>query len=202
MSFESFISMIGYLEGILFLKQPQYIVILIDGVGYQIEVSLNTFSELPREGEKISLHIYTYVKDNVLKLYGFNSLEEKRLFSTLIEIPGIGPKLALNILSRISPLEFKEILDKADLKRLKAIPGIGKKAAQRIWLELKDKRITPPQMVQAGEKGGTLKEDAISALINLGYQRQEASKAVDKAMSKFSKLPTLEDLIKETLRQL
>jgi len=194
--------MIGYLEGILFLKQPQYIVILIDGVGYQIEVSLNTFSELPREGEKISLHIYTYVKDNVLKLYGFNSLEEKRLFSTLIEIPGIGPKLALNILSRISPLEFKEILDKADLKRLKAIPGIGKKAAQRIWLELKDKRITPPQMVQAGEKGGTLKEDAISALINLGYQRQEASKAVDKAMSKFSKLPTLEDLIKETLRQL
>jgi len=121
----------------------------------------------------------------------------------LIEISGIGPKLALNILSRITPSEFSEIINNGDLRRLKAIPGIGQKAAQRIWLELKDKHKVLPKVIPTEKKKEeALKEDAISALINLGYQRQEALKAVEKALNKFSQLPRLEDLIKETLRQL
>ncbi|MDL1955910.1 MAG: Holliday junction branch migration protein RuvA [Candidatus Desulfofervidus auxilii] len=195
--------MIGYLEGTLLFKLPYYIIILVNGVGYQVEVPLSTFSELPEKGENIKLYIHTYSKDNVLKLYGFSSLEEKELFSTLIEISGIGPKLALNILSRITPSEFSEIINNGDLRRLKAIPGIGQKAAQRIWLELKDKHKVLPKVIPTEKKKEeALKEDAISALINLGYQRQEALKAVEKALNKFSQLPRLEDLIKETLRQL
>ncbi|HDD45428.1 MAG TPA: Holliday junction branch migration protein RuvA, partial [Candidatus Desulfofervidus auxilii] len=115
--------MIGYLEGTLLFKLPYYIIILVNGVGYQVEVPLSTFSELPEKGENIKLYIHTYSKDNVLKLYGFSSLEEKELFSNLIEISGIGPKLALNILSRITPSEFSEIINNGDLRRLKAIPG-------------------------------------------------------------------------------
>jgi Holliday junction DNA helicase RuvA len=195
--------MIGYLEGTLFLKLPHYIVVLINGVGYQIEVSLSTFTDLPLPGEKVQLHVYTYLKENLLKLYGFFSQEEKNLFAMLIGVSGIGPKLALNVLSRISPDEFEDVITKGDISRIKAIPGIGHKMAQRVLLELKDKwKPEKTKLAKEGKIDNILWENALSALLNLGYQKQEAVKALQKALKQFSAPPSLEVLIKEVLRQL
>ncbi len=207
--------MIGYLKGKLFLKTPTFIIILTNGVGYELEVSLNTFSQLPEVGTELCLYVHTYVKENVLKLFGFSSLEEKRLFSKLIDISGIGPKLALNILSRISPETFGEIVRSGDFTLLKAIPGIGRKTAQRILLEIKDKWAPPESPISLPEtefpKGTgraeadirlALIDDVVSALVNLGYQKREALSAAQKAWAKFNSIPSLEALIKETLRQL
>ncbi len=194
--------MIGYLEGTLFLKLPNYIVVLINGVGYQIEVSLNTFSDLPQPGEKVQLHVYTYLKENLLKLYGFSSQEEKEFFAKLIGISGIGPKLALNVLSRISPSEFGDIILEADIRRLKAIPGIGHKMAQKVLLELRDTWKKKTKSVKEEKIDDTMWNSALSALLNLGYQKQEAVSALQKALKQFSSSPSLENLIKEVLRQL
>lgn len=193
--------MIGHLKGTLLFKSPAYIIISTGGVGYQVELPLNMFSDLPEPGETVSLHIYTYLKDNTLKLFGFFNPEEKMLFARLIEISGIGPKLALNILSRISPEGFDEIVTTGDISKLKAIPGIGKKTAERILLEIRDKWVMPPKKELPTEADSLIK-DVVSVLVNLGYQRKEALKAVRKAIKKFTTSPRLEDLIKETLRQL
>jgi len=197
--------MIGYLKGILLFKSPEYVIISTGGVGYQVELPLNAFSELPEPGEMVSLYIYTYLKENTLKLFGFFNPDEKMLFSKLIEVSGIGPKLALNILSRISPEGFNKIIIERDISKLKAIPGIGRKTAERILLEIKDKWIAPvkekvPSTSKKQENG--LIRDVVSVLINLGYQKKEALKAVQKALKQFTTSPRLEDLIKETLRQL
>ena len=194
--------MIGYLEGTLFLKLPDYIVVLINGVGYQVEVSLSTFSDLPQPGEKVQLHIYTYLKENLLKLYGFSSQEEKEFFAKLIGISGIGPKLALNVLSRISPSEFGDIILEADIRRLKAIPGIGHKVAQKVLLELKDSWKKKTKSIKEEKIDDTMWNSALSALLNLGYQKQEAVNALKKALKQFSSPPRLESLLKEVLRQL
>jgi Holliday junction DNA helicase RuvA len=196
--------MIGYLKGHLFLKTPTSIILLANGVGYELEVSLSTFSSLPETGQEVSLYVYTYVKENALKLFGFSTFAEKRLFAKLIDISGIGPRLALNILSRISPEAFNEIVQTGDIKQLKAIPGIGRKMAQRILLELKDKWEIPIEKKGRPKEGikSDLIDDVVSALMNLGYQKKEALTAVQKAMAHFNSPPSLEDLIKETLRQL
>ncbi|MCD6320031.1 MAG: Holliday junction branch migration protein RuvA [Candidatus Desulfofervidaceae bacterium] len=205
MPFATFTPMIGHLKGTLLFKSPEYIIISTGGVGYQVELPLNTFSDLPEPGETVSLHIYTYLKENTLKLFGFLNPDEKMLFARLIEISGIGPKLALNILSRISPEGFDEVVTKGDISKLKAIPGIGRKTAERILLEMRDKWVMPakkevPLAPKTQEDG--LMKDVVSVLINLGYQKKEALKAVQKAIKRFNTPPRLEDLIKETLRRL
>lgn len=195
--------MIGYLEGTLFFKTSHYVLLVLNGVGYQLEVPLTTFSDLPSQGEKAKLYVHTYLKENILKLYGFSSLEEKDLFSTLIEVPGIGPRLALNILSRISLDEFNKMIVENDINRVKVIPGIGQRIAQRLFLELKDKwKPTKIRLVKEERVEDTICKDALSALVNLGYQRQEASQALEKALKNFSTQPSLEDLIKEVLKRL
>lgn len=194
--------MIGYLQGILILKYPNYIILEANGVGYRVEIPLSTFSELPTIGEKVSLHIHTYLKENVIKLFGFLSLAEKDIFTSLIEISGIGPRLALNILSRISPEGLKVAIQTEDINKLNTVPGVGRKTAQRILLEMRDKCkgiSTLEKTLTKDEQKEQLLRDAVSALINLGYQIREAKSAVNQAWEQLNH-HSLEELIKQSLR--
>lgn len=199
--------MIAYLKGQLFQKSTQSIIIEAGGIGYEVFVPLSTYYALPEQDQKVSLHIYTHVREDTLCLFGFSSSLEKDLFLLLISVSGIGPKLAVNILSGIGPQELVQAIAIGDSNRLKAIPGVGKKTAERIVLELKDKaarlgaqriKKVPQQTVAVDD---LLRSDALSALINLGYSANAAKKAVDKASQTINN-DSLEALIKEALRLL
>ncbi len=196
--------MIAYLTGQLFRKTPQSIIVEAGGIGYEVFVPLSTFYALPEQNETVSLHIYTHVREDSLALFGFSSPLEKDLFMLLISVSGIGPKLAVNILSGIGPQELLQAIALGDTNRLKAIPGVGKKTAERIVLELKDKagRLGAQQSPVAYPEApidDTISADALSALVNLGYSANLAKKAVDKARQSVNN-NSLETLIKEALR--
>jgi Holliday junction DNA helicase RuvA len=174
---------IAFLRGTLLEKHPSRIVLDVSGVGYDVQVPLSTFYGLGEPGAAVSLRIHTHVREDVIALYGFSTPLEQDLFERLISISGIGPKLALAVLSGIEPAELIRAIRTTDTARLTAIPGVGKKTAERIGLELKDR--LPPPAVPAGPvaadagPGDQLREDLLSALINLGYQRPTAEKAID-----------------------
>ena len=198
--------MIAYLTGQLFRKSTQSIIVEAGGIGYEVFVPLSTYYALPERDQKVSLHIYTHVREDTLSLFGFSSSLEKDLFLLLISVSGIGPKLAVNILSGIGPQELVQAIAIGDSNRLKAIPGVGKKTAERIVLELKDKaarlggeKMEVPQ--PAAPLDERLSSDALSALVNLGYSANAAKKAVDKASQTVNN-DSLEALIKEALRLL
>jgi len=200
--------MIAHLKGTLLSKSTDTIIIDNNGLGYEVFVPLSTFYSLPDEqSSEVSLHIYTHVREDALILFGFNTLLEKKIFRLLISVSGIGPKLAVNILSGIGPDSLLEAIAQGDVVRLQSIPGIGKKTAERISLELKDKaQITrsdinlPPVKAHSHEEKG-VRDDALSALLNLGYSAKAAGRAVDKALSGLNDI-TLEGLITEALRML
>lgn len=197
--------MIAYLEGKLRHKAPDYIILDVHGVGYCVHVPLSTFYELPDSGQIASLNIHTHVREDILQLYGFRSFAEKEMFLHLIAISGVGPKLALTILSGISPDELRQVVFHQDHKRLQHIPGIGKKTAERIILELRDKlKIRTEDQAQALPlpAGGNVYTDAFSALTNLGYRPVEAEKALKKAKQTLGEEPPLEMILKEALRAL
>jgi Holliday junction DNA helicase RuvA len=191
--------MIGYLEGQLLDKTPGQIVLKVGGVGYQVFIPLSTFYTLPDPPAEVALKIHTRIQDDALNLYGFNTLEEKELFLSLLSIPRIGAKMALNILSGINPGDFAQALAAGDVKRLAGIPGIGKKSAARIVLELKDKQAAPSPWRPAAP-GDRLAADALSALLNLGYSKNMAEKALDVARSQGGQ--TLEELLRQSLKAL
>ena len=203
--------MIAHLKGTLLKKTTESVIIDIDGVGYEVFVPLSTFYAMPNEAEKISLHIHTHVREDTLILFGFQTILEKKMFNLLISVSGIGPKLAINILSGIGPVELLEAIARGDGIRLQAIPGVGKKTAERIVLELKDKAQQIAQNISGGveqppaavirDQDKQILDDAISALVNLGYPAKSAKQAVDKAISS-KKEPKLEETIKEALRLL
>jgi Holliday junction DNA helicase RuvA len=191
--------MIGYLEGQLLDKTPTQILVMVGGVGYQIFIPLSTFYALPEPPAAVALQIHTRLQEDAVQLYGFNTLEEKDLFLQLLSIPRIGARTALNILSGINPEDFAQALLAGDDKRLAGIPGIGKKSAARIVLELKDKlpRARRPRSASPGEK---VREDALSALLNLGYPKNMAEKALDAARDRGA--GTIEDLLRQSLQSL
>jgi Holliday junction DNA helicase RuvA len=199
--------MIAHIQGFLHFKSPEYLVIDVDGIGYQVHVPLSTFYDLPQVGSTMSLHIHTHVREDALQLYGFRSPEEKVIFVRLISISGIGPRLAVNILSGISPAELVESLSQNNLARLISIPGVGRKTAERIMVELRDKvsslvpshDVTVPVKTAADE---AVIEDALSALLNLGYKKGVAQRAVENARQRLEGEITLESLLKESLRAL
>lgn len=199
--------MIAHLNGTLLKKTTQSIIIDNSGVGYEVFAPLSTFYALPDETEKINLHIYTHVREDALILFGFKTTLEKKIFILLISISGIGPKLAINILSGIGPDELLEAIAGGDSVRLQSIPGVGKKTAERMVLELKDKAqkvrtdmdLPPAQVTSDDDK--RLLDDALSALLNLGYQAKSARRAVEKAISVTTE-PSLEGVIKEALKTL
>ena len=191
--------MIAHLRGRLLAKHPNQAIVETGGVGYDVTISVSTFSDLPGMGSEIALHIYTHVREDLIALYGFLRPEEKQLFEKLITVSGIGPKLAITILSGMPADEMVRAIRGNDVARLTHIPGIGKKTAERMVLELRDK--LPPQgaeAVTAIPSLSAVEEDVLSALLNLGYQRAAAEKAVLSA-TKDGKSKTFESIFRETL---
>lgn len=190
--------MIGALRGRLWLKKPGLIIMDVQGVGYEVFVPASIAAGLPEQGAEVSLHIHTYVKEDAIKLYGFGSDHEKQVFGTLLGVNGVGPRLALNILSAFSGGAFEEAVMKEDVALLSKVPGIGKKTASRIILELKQKL---PSIAAEGARDAAF-EDALSALVNLGYRKAEAGQAIEKARQKTEGATAIEGLLKEALKEL
>jgi Holliday junction DNA helicase RuvA len=169
--------MIAHLRGKLIAKHPNQAIVETGGVGYDVTISVPTFSELPAAGHEIALHIHTHVREDAIALFGFLRAEEKQLFEKLISVSGIGPKLAITILSGMPVSDMVNAIRGNDVARLTRIPGIGKKTAERMVLELRDKLQAfgaPPPVAAATPA----EEDVLSALVNLGYQRAAAERAV------------------------
>ena len=175
--------MIAHLRGVLLTKSPNQAVVECAGVGYDVAISVATFSALPEEGREVKLHIFTKVAEDQLALFGFAERQEKRLFERLLTISGIGPKLAITVLSGIDAARLVTAIRAGDHATLVRIPGIGKKTAERVVLELKDKldelASAPAEAVVSHGAAG---EDALSALMNLGYARPVAQKAIETAI--------------------
>jgi holliday junction DNA helicase RuvA len=193
------LSMIAHLRGKLLAKHPNQAIVETAGVGYDVTISVPTFSDLPAIGGDVALHIHTHVREDVIALYGFLRASEKLLFEKLITVSGIGPKLAITILSGMAADEMVGAIRGNDLARLTRIPGIGKKTAERMVLELRDKLPQPvPAAAPAVPTLSTTEEDVLSALLNLGYQRQAAEKALAVA-AKNGKAATFDSLFRESL---
>ena len=196
--------MIAWLKGVLLEKNPSHVIVDVAGVGYDVQVPLSTFYGLGESGASVVLRIHTHVREDVIALYGFATTVEQDLFERLIAISGVGPKLALAVLSGIEPAELIRAVRAQDVVRLTAIPGIGKKTAERIGLELKDRlpaALQAPEQTQASAPADHLRDDLLSALLNLGYQRAAAEKAADKVL-KAAPDADFERALKETLRAL
>jgi holliday junction DNA helicase RuvA len=171
--------MIAYLRGRLIARHPNQAIVETGGVGYDVAISIPTFSELPPVGGDVALHIHTHVREDQLALYGFLKAEEKQLFEKLITVSGIGPKLAVTILSGMAAQELGNAIRGNDVARLTKIPGIGRKTAERLVLELRDKLpMVGPEAPAALPALSSVQEDVLSALLNLGYQRAMAEKAL------------------------
>ncbi|MGD1074968.1 MAG: Holliday junction branch migration protein RuvA [Thermodesulfovibrionales bacterium] len=187
--------MIGSLRGKLISKRPDNVLVEAGGVGYLVSVPVNLLSTLPIEGSEVFFYVHTHVREDALQLYGFLSEDDKKIFTTLLGVTGIGPKMALNILSGIPVKDFLLALDTEDVAMLCRIPGLGKKTAHRLILELKEKL---PAAVR--EPKDRVFEDTLSALVNLGYKRSQAQESLEMALKKG--YTHIEDLLREALRYL
>ena len=197
--------MIAHLIGKLIYKSPDHSIVDVNGIGYKIFTPLSTYYVLPKTGESVTLHIHTRVREDELKLFGFLTEEEQSIFEKLITINKVGPKLALGILSGMSPENLFTAIMINDAARLSAIPGVGKKTAERLTLEMKDK-LSDLTFEMENQKDTEAPEgpyeDALSALVNLGYKKPQAEKSLKSAYNKIGKDSSLEDLIKESLNNL
>jgi len=192
--------MIAHLRGKLLSKHPNQAIVESSGVGYDVTITVPTFSELSQVGNEIALHIHTHVREDAIALYGFLRPEEKNLFEKLITVSGIGPKLAITILSGMPSDHMIKAIRGNDVSRLTRIPGIGKKTAERMVLELRDK--LPPdgaEAVAAIPSLSAVEEDVLSALLNLGYQRAPAEKALSASAAKTG---SFESMFREALATL
>lgn len=194
--------MIAYLRGRILDKQPNRLIVEVQGVGYDVAVPLSTFYGLGDTGSEVELRVHTHVREDALALFGFATRLEQALFERLIGVSGIGPKLALAVLS-IEPADLIRAIETADVARLTAIPGVGKKTGERIVLELKDRlpRARPDAAVSAAAGPPALKDDVVSALVNLGYHRPLAEKAMSSVM-KAAPDGDFEGTLKLALREL
>ncbi len=196
--------MIAHLRGRLLEKQPNRIVIDAHGVGYDVSVPLSTFYGLGEPGSEVALRIHTHVREDALLLYGFATRLEQDLFERLIGVSGIGPKVALAVLSGIEPVELVRAVQRDDAARLTSIPGVGRKTSERIVVELRDRLPVLPPPVEGepavpGSQG--LRDDLLSALTNLGYHRPLAEKAITAAV-KAVPAGDFEEALRQALREL
>jgi len=192
--------MIAYLKGNILQKTPSQVIVDIGGVGYRAVIPLSTFFKLGDIGDPVELFIYTHLTDNSLSLFGFMTKDERELFLKLIGISGIGPKLAMNILSGIEARDLEEAIKKSDVARISLVPGIGKKTALRITMELQDKIEKKEKLLAV--KGSKEKEDLVSALLNLGFRRKEVERIVDETIQAYGTGAELEKLLRECLKRL
>ena len=199
--------MIAFLTGRLAFKAPTHLTLDVQGVGYEVHIPLSTYYALPNLDDVTALNIHTHLREDAIQLFGFLSQSEKESFLLLTSVSGIGPKLALSVLSSLSVTDLVHSIQSEDVEKLATVPGIGKKSAGRIALELKDKvdkiqgvrtRVLP---LEAPESDGPY-EDALSALINLGYRAQDAREALKRAMKATTGSLALKELIREGLKEL
>ena len=197
--------MIGVLRGRIADKQPNTLIVDVQGVGYEVHVPLSTFYDVGEVGADITLRIHTHVREDALLLYGFLTELERQLFERLIGVSGIGPKLAIAVLSGMDPRELLSAVQRGDVARLTGIPGIGKKTSERIVLELRDRlaniALGVPMDPVPANGADRLRGDLLSALENLGYHRPQAETAVDSSLHTMSD-PTFEQALKAALREL
>ena len=201
--------MIARLTGSLMEKEPHRLVIDVGGLGYRAFIPLSTYYALPEAGSEITLRIHTHVREDALSLFGFVSREELELFERLIEISGVGPRLALAILSGMPVADLVTALSEGDSGRLRGIPGVGPKTADRVVLEMRDRIRTMPRGEESGARagsGGSLRRDVVSALVNLGYREGPARDAVGKVIGSDGKAEagadTLQTVLKRSLKYL
>jgi len=204
--------MIAHLSGTLFSKQATSVIVDVGGVGYEVTIPLSTFYDLEDTGKPVQLRIYTHVREDTLQLYGFKTIRERELFLKIISVSGIGPKLGITLLSGMSADELIAAIRTNDLARLTLIPGIGRKTAERLVIELRERvaALTSAQLEDAltmkaaatGEvRQDDVRADALSALLNLGYQRVSAEKALDNAIAEGGEV-TVETVLRRVLRKL
>ena len=205
--------MIGYLRGRILEKQPPWMLLDVNGVGYEVEASMNTFYQLPEVGAEVSLHTHFVVREDAQLLYGFADQQEKQLFRALIRVNGVGPKLALSILSGISASDFIRTVHNEDTSALVRVPGVGKKTAERLIVEMKDRlgQLQLPTLTELELASGNgvaaaaaivtdTRAEAESALTALGYKPQQASRAIEQAAQALGEDASTEALIRHALR--
>ena len=187
--------MISQISGVLIGKAPPMLVLEVNGIAYEIEAPMSTIYDLPEVGQKVTLHTHLLVREDAHLLYGFNKFGEKTVFRQLLKVNGIGAKIALAILSALSMDELKSLVDAEDIARLTKVPGIGRKTAERLILELRDK-LTGPDNLPNGTSSPSIVDDAISALVSLGYSEREARACVLRVDEGL----TLSETIRQTLQ--
>jgi holliday junction DNA helicase RuvA len=198
--------MIALLSGKIAYKGISHIVVDTQGVGYRVFIPLATFYELPEAGETVTLHIHTSVKEDAIHLFGFYTLQERDLFQLMISVSGIGPKIAMGILSRISARELLEAISGGNLAKLTTVPGVGKKMAERLILELREKAIKKmaadqiPITDPKQKLNEMIREDVLSALVNLGYKANAARDALDKVARDAEGELAMDQLLKKALK--
>lgn len=200
--------MIAHLSGKLLEKNATHVIVDVAGVGYEVNIPLSTFYELGEEGDEVALRIYTHVREDAIQLFGFSSPRERDLYLKVISVQGIGPKLGITVLSGIGVDELVRAVKANDLARLTSIPGIGRKTAERLVIDLRDK-VGELALAKGGSEAGSANivigdghfDDALSALINLGYQRAVAEKALSTARSDVAE-PTVQKLLRRALQLL
>ncbi|MGA2525322.1 MAG: Holliday junction branch migration protein RuvA [Smithellaceae bacterium] len=200
--------MIALISGKIVYKGISHVVIDAHGVGYRIFIPLTTFYELPEAGQIITLHVHTHVKQDAINLFGFYTVQERDLFQLMLSVSGIGPKMSMNILSGISVPEMLRAISSGDVRKLISIPGLGKKLAERLILELKEKVVKKmmaeemPALDNQQKINEIIREDVLSALINLGYKSNIAQDALDKVLYTSAKELAMDQLLKKTLKLL
>jgi Holliday junction DNA helicase RuvA len=198
--------MIALISGKIVYKGISHVVIDAHGVGYRIFIPLTTFYELPEAGQIITLHVHTHVKQDAINLFGFYTVQERDLFQLMLSVSGIGPKMSMNILSGISVQEMLRAISSGDVRKLISIPGLGKKLAERLILELKEKVVKKmmaeemPAIDNQQKINEIIREDVLSALINLGYKSNMAQAALDKVLYTSAKELAMDQLLKKTLK--
>jgi Holliday junction DNA helicase RuvA len=204
--------MIAHLSGTLLSKEPNQVIVDVAGVGYDVTIPLSTFYELDDQKSDVQLLIYTHVKEDALQLYGFKTASERKLFVHFISVSGVGPKLGIALLSHMKADELIESIKSNNLARLTQIPGIGRKTAERLVVDLRDKMIQLSQAQVAEQTGvktetpyisseDSVRGDALSALLNLGYQRSAAEKSIDAALNEGGEI-TVESILRRSLKKL
>ena len=198
--------MIALISGKIVYKGISHVIVDVQGVGYRIFIPLTTFYELPEAGQTITLHVHTNVKQDAINLFGFYTVQERDLFQLMISVSGIGPKMSMNILSGISAQELLRAISGGNVGKLVNIPGVGKKMAERLILELKEKVIKKmmleetPAADDQHKANEIIMEDALSALVNLGYKSNVAKDALDKALRSSDEEMGMDKLLKKTLK--
>ena len=192
--------MIGYLKGTLLEKKPNSVLLDVNGVGYLIHIPVSTFYDLPEERSPLSLFIHTHVREDMIALYGFRTASEKQVFEKLISVSGIGPKMGIAFLSGMTVDELVPAIQRQDVLKLTTIPGVGRKTAERVVLELREQIPALLSQTASAAEEKPVKEDLISALVNLGYHRNLAERAVKSVLEQAKAESSFETLLKQSLQ--